>query len=113
MIEMICYFPGWPPSEPFDEEKRAELINNIRVLYDAGAPFFTKRRLQEVAQQLEDCRQVKSQTKQKIFTRGIDGKLVYFSIETGRTRFGQPGEDEEFVLYASVDRKVEKGKIKI
>ena len=109
----MCFFPGWPSSSSIDEEKRAELINNIRVLYNAGAPFFTKKGLQEVAQQLEDYGQVESQKGRKIFTRGIDGKQVDFSIETGRTRFGQAGEDEEFVLYASVNQMVKKGKIKI
>lgn len=98
MRRIICDFPGWPPSSSIDEEKRAELIHNIRVSYNTGIPFFTKDALQEVAQQLKDYKQTESRREQKIFTRGIDGKQVGFSIETGRTRFGAAGEDEEFVL---------------
>ena len=102
MIEIMCCFPGWPPSEYVDEEKRAELVKDIRVLYNVGVPFFTKRSLQEVAQQLGDRGQIKSRSPQKISTTGFNGQNVDFTIETRRVHFRQAGGDEELVLYAPI-----------
>ena len=45
--------------------------------------------------------------------RGIDSKQVDFSIETGRIRFGEADKDEEFILCAVVNQRVEKRRTKI
>jgi len=75
---------GWSrpptPTSPADEEKMAEAIRGIRVLYNTGIPFYTKTSLQSTYRQLEKH----VERGQKISIMGVDGDMVDFEIETGR-----------------------------
>lgn len=65
---------------PAEEVEISEAISNIRSMYDSGARFCTRVALQDLLQQLEAFE--KGQT---ISVRALNGNLVDFNIESGRT----------------------------
>lgn len=70
------------------------MTSKIRSLYDAGTPLYTKEAIRDIDQQLEKC----VQRGEKVLVRGLDGIMVDFEIESGRTfPVGEP--NLEMVLY--------------
>lgn len=83
----------WHEPTSAKEGKINEAILKIRSLYDAGTPFYTKEALQDVCQQLEKS----VERGQKVWVKGLDGILVDFDIENGRTiAAGEP--NLEFIM---------------
>lgn len=100
-----CAYPRQRTAVSASDEENAEFVKHIRELYDAGVPLFTKERLREVAWQLKDYEQNKSQPEQKIFVRGIDGKKVEFLIQVGHIRRWDVDKDEELVVYEPIAKE--------
>lgn len=71
--------------------KSTEAAEKIHFLYDSGTPFYTKAAIRDVWQQLEKA----SVEGQKVWVRGLDGVIVAFDIECGRT-IQAPQHDLEF-----------------
>ena len=66
----------------------------IRALYDSGTPLFTEEAIQDLDKQLKGL----VDRSQKVHVRGLDGTIVDFKNETGRTLpAGRP--DSERILY--------------
>lgn len=83
----------WHKPTPAEEGKINDAILKIRSLYHAGTPFYTKEALQGVCQQLEKS----VERGQKVLVKGLDGVLVDFDIESGRTiAAGEP--NLEFIM---------------
>nr|POE65116.1 hypothetical protein CFP56_34784 [Quercus suber] len=83
----VFIYPGYDIWNHKDEadagsnEKVALTTCRIRHLYDSGCAFFTKTTLQSLHQQLRNVVNIG----EKLHVRGLDGTLVEFEIETGRT----------------------------
>nr|POE64935.1 hypothetical protein CFP56_65893 [Quercus suber] len=79
----------YPGHDIWDRKDEADIDCNdmavtaarIRCSYDAGLPFFTKESLQSLQCQLTKA----VQSSEKLHVRGLDGILVEFQNETGRT----------------------------
>nr|POF14371.1 hypothetical protein CFP56_78201 [Quercus suber] len=74
-------------------EEQAVTTRKIRDLYDSSQPFLTRAALQSLHDQLKNT----LQPGEKVHVRGLDGTLVEFEIETGRT-FPTARHDLEQVL---------------
>lgn len=67
-------------SDADNYEKKARVQSQIRALYDAGVPFFSKTAIQDVDRQLKNS----IQTGEQIRISGLDGTVTQVEIETGR-----------------------------
>ena len=80
-------YPGYDIWDHRDEadtvcdEQMAVTSRRIRSLYDSGHPFFTKAALRDLHQQLKSAVNMG----ETVRVTGLDGALVQFKIETGRT----------------------------
>jgi hypothetical protein len=83
-----------------------EATLKIRSLFDAGIPFYTKEAIRDVCQQLEKLGE--SESRQKVSVRGLDGVIVDFDIESGRTLpAGEPDLEFLVCVYRSLPSQFE------
>lgn len=61
--------------------ERAKEISRIRLLYDAGTPFFTKEAIRNASQELKKASEDGAK---EISVRGMDGVVINFSVVTGK-----------------------------
>ena len=59
----------------------AQVHSRIRALYDSGTPLFTKETIQDLDKQLKSL----TDRSQKVYVKGLDGNILAFENETGRT----------------------------
>lgn len=78
----------------------------IHEMYKAGIPFFTKRAIQDVVDQidridrlLEETERTVDMTKERFTVQGLDGKEVAFRVQVGEAHGSKYG-DWELVQYA-------------
>lgn len=83
----VSIYPGhdtWNRKDEADtgcNEEAAVATRRIRHLYDSGLPFFTKTALQSLHDQLRNA----VNSGEQLHVGGLDGTLVDFENEMGRT----------------------------
>jgi hypothetical protein len=75
--------------DPQDIQMLTKAHAEIRSLYLAGAPLFTKQLILDVADQLQKLQGSLG----TIFVKGVNGAMVEFAIETGRIHYSWADND--------------------
>ena len=79
-------------STPDMDQARSE----IRKVYDSGTPFFTRKALQDLGQQMEE---VESGQRTWVSCVGLDGHVIQERIMTGEVDPDSEPEGLKLVLY--------------
>ena len=75
------------------EAGKTNLRAEIRRLYNAGVPLFTRDAIQDLSEQLENII-----PRKKIYARGVSGVVFEFDVQIGRIK--KPDQsDVEYILY--------------
>ncbi|CDM27054.1 unnamed protein product [Penicillium roqueforti FM164] len=75
-------------------------IELLKTLYDSDKPFFTKKNLRAVSNQLNrryNTRKKNSEQKQLVSVKGLSGSTIYYQVITGRVLIGA-GKNEDWEM---------------
>jgi len=101
MKNKTCFNANCWLTTGLNEEQKGDPVKSlqeIRALYDAGAPLFTKTALRNAKR----CLEASKISKDIIPLKGLNGEVVMFNIETGRVL--PAGKLEEYIVYVTNDQ---------
>ncbi|KAL2801864.1 hypothetical protein BJX63DRAFT_438408 [Aspergillus granulosus] len=88
---------GTEEDERRNEEDLTEAVASVRRLYDSSAPFFTKNRIREAYESLQESKK----SGKRVHVRRLDGKLESFKIHHDRVSH-VPQDGSEWIERPSV-----------
>lgn len=82
---------GLSPAEIAGEA--SDISSRILAFYHAGEPFYSKETICDISQQLANPEN------QKVSIKALDGVVVDFDIETGKSYNGHWSDGQDFMMY--------------